>query len=101
MARFDRYNEACEATDPGHVAHYLGMIGVRPDAQSRGLGRQLIDAVKNRARSDADSTGVTLNTELESNLPFLRENGLYHRLRGRLWPASHLVVFLAPRLRAA
>ena len=24
MARLDRYNEACEATDPGHVAHYLG-----------------------------------------------------------------------------
>ena len=75
MARFDRYNEACEATDPGHVAHYLGMIGVRPDAQSRGLGGQLIDAVKDRARSDAGSTGVTLNTELESNLRFYERMG--------------------------
>ena len=54
MARFGRYNEACEATDPGHLAHYLGMIGVRPDSQGRGLGRQLIDAVKDRARSDPD-----------------------------------------------
>ena len=46
------------------------MIAVRPDVQGRGLGRQLIDAVKARARSDPISTGVTLNTELASNLPF-------------------------------
>ena len=70
MARFERYEKACEATDPGYVAHYLGMIAVRPDVQGRGLGRQLIDAVKARARSDPISTGVTLNTELASNLPF-------------------------------
>ena len=75
MARFERYEKACEATDPGHVAHYLGMIAVRPDVQGRGLGRQLIDAVKARARSDPISTGVTLNTELASNLPF------YEKLR--------------------
>jgi len=74
MARFDRYNEACEATDPGHVAHYLGMIGIRPDAQGRGIGRQ-IDAVKARARSDPESTGITLNTECESNLPFYEKVG--------------------------
>ena len=70
MARFERYEKACEATDPGYVAHYLGMIAVRPDVQGRGLGRHLIDAVKARARSDPISTGVTLNTELASNLPF-------------------------------
>ncbi len=75
MARFDRYNEACEATDPGHLAHYLGMIGVRPDAQGRGMGRQLIDAVKDLARSDPESTGITLNTESESNLPFYEKVG--------------------------
>jgi ribosomal protein S18 acetylase RimI-like enzyme len=46
------------------------MIGVRPDAQRRGIARQLIDAVKERARSDPESTGITLNTESESNLPF-------------------------------
>ena len=46
MARLDRYDEACEATDPGHVAHYLGMIGIRPDAQGRGLGLRLLEAVK-------------------------------------------------------
>ena len=75
MARFGRYNEACEATDPGHLAHYLGMIGVRPDSQGRGLGRQLIDAVKDRARSDPESTGITLNTECETNLPFYEKMG--------------------------
>ena len=75
MARFDRYDEACEATDPGHLAHYLGMIGVRPDAQGRGLGRQLIEAAKDRARSHPKSTGITLNTECESNLPFYESVG--------------------------
>jgi ribosomal protein S18 acetylase RimI-like enzyme len=75
MTRFDRYNEAREATDPGHVAHYLGMIGIRPDAQGRGIGRQLIDAVKDRARSHPESTGITLNTESESNLPFYEKLG--------------------------
>jgi GNAT superfamily N-acetyltransferase len=75
MARFDRYDEACEATDPGHLAHYLGMIGVRPDAQGRGLGRQLIEAVKDRARFHPNSTGITLNTECESNLPFYERVG--------------------------
>lgn len=75
MARFDRYDKACEATDPGHVAHYLGMIAVRPDAQGRSLGRRLIDAVKDLARSDPESTGITLNTESESNLGFYERMG--------------------------
>jgi GNAT superfamily N-acetyltransferase len=75
MARFKRYERACEETDPGHAAHYLGMIGVRPDMQGRGLGRQLIDAVKARARSDRSSTGITLNTESASNLPFYEKMG--------------------------
>ena len=48
------------------------MIGVRPDAQHRGLGCQLIEAVKDCARSDAKSTGITLNTECESNLRLLK-----------------------------
>jgi GNAT superfamily N-acetyltransferase len=75
MARFKRYERACEETGPGHAAHYLGMIGVRPDMQGRGLGRQLIDAVKARARSDRSSTGITLNTESASNLPFYEKMG--------------------------
>lgn len=75
MARFDRYNEACEATDPGHVAHYLGMIGIHPEAQGQGTGRQLIDAVKDRARLHPASTAITLNTQCESNLPFYEKVG--------------------------
>jgi hypothetical protein len=55
MARFDRYNEACEATDPGHVAHYLGMIGIRPDVQGRGDGAS-IDRC--RERQDTVSSRV-------------------------------------------
>jgi GNAT superfamily N-acetyltransferase len=75
MARLDRYNNACEATDPGYLAHYLGMIGIRPDEQGRGLARQLIDAVKDRVRAHPESTGITLNTECESNLPLYEKLG--------------------------
>ena len=75
MARFERYDEACEATDPGHFAHYLGMIGVRPEVQGHGLGRQLMDAVKQRAQSHPRSTGVALNTESEENLQFYARMG--------------------------
>lgn len=75
MGRMHRYNEACEATDPGHVAHYLGMVGIVPNAQGHGLGRQLIDAVKDTARSHPESTGIVLNTETESNLTFYEKAG--------------------------
>jgi GNAT superfamily N-acetyltransferase len=75
MARFEDYEKACEATDPGQVAHYLGMIAVRPDVQRRGIGRRLIKAVKAKARSDPSSTGVTLNTEVETNLSFYKKMG--------------------------
>ena len=51
------------------------MIAVRPGVQGRGLGRQLIEAVKATARSDPISTGVTLKTELASNLPFYEKMG--------------------------
>jgi len=75
MERMCRYNQACDATDPGYVAHYLGMIGVRPDAQSRGLGRQIMNAVKEKARTHPESTGIVLNTETESNLSFYEKVG--------------------------
>jgi GNAT superfamily N-acetyltransferase len=75
MERMCRYNEACESTDPGYVAHYLGMIGIRPDEQGRGLGRQLMDAVKEKARTHPESTGIVLNTETESNLSFYEKVG--------------------------
>jgi ribosomal protein S18 acetylase RimI-like enzyme len=58
-----------------NLAHYLGMIGIRPDEQGRGIGRRLIDAVKDRARSYPESTGITLNTECESNLLFYEKVG--------------------------
>ena len=49
----------------------------RPNSQNAmlGLRRQLIDAVKDRARSHPESTGITLNTECESNLPLYGKVG--------------------------
>lgn len=75
MARIDRYGEACDASDPGHVSHYLGMIGVAPACQGKGYGKRLVRQAQQLAIDDADSTGVMLNTETESNLPFYQSLG--------------------------
>lgn len=75
MERLQRYNQACEVTDPGKLAHYLGMVGILPRLQRRGLGLQMIGAVKELARSRPESSGIVLNTEIETNLPFYEKLG--------------------------
>ena len=46
------------------------MIGVRKAHTGKGLARQLIKAVEELAKSHPSSTGVSLNTEVESNINF-------------------------------
>lgn len=74
---FDNYlriSESMERQLPSHLssAWYLSILGVRPDAQSQGLGGQLIRQTLARA----DKLGVTcfLETFNPLSLPF------YHRL---------------------
>ena len=62
------------------------MIGIRPDAQGRGIRRQLLEAVKDRARSHPESTGITLNTESKSNLPFYEKAGFLKGSEADLGP---------------
>ncbi len=54
---------------------HLGMIGVRPSAQGQGLGRKVLEAVHDLSSADSSSTGVTLTTELESNVPLYEHFG--------------------------
>lgn len=73
-----RYDAFASATAPFTVEAehvHLNMIGVRRSAQGRGLGRALLDAVHELSTSDASSTGVTLSTELESNVPLYQHFG--------------------------
>lgn len=73
-----RYEAFAAATAPFEVQAphiHLNMIGVRPSAQGRGLGRAVLEAVHDLSVSDTASTGVTLTTELESNVSLYRRFG--------------------------
>ena len=66
-----RYDEFVAATQRFAIAepHYhLNMIGVRRSHHGRGLARLLLDAVHERSRAAAESSGVSLTTELPQNV---------------------------------
>jgi len=48
--------------------YHLNMVGVRRSHSGRGLGRRLIEAVHEMSLRDSRSTGVSLTTEIESNV---------------------------------
>lgn len=76
MERFLEYADACEAGTPaGGPYHYLGILGVLPAYQGRGLGRRLVEAAQLEALIHGNSKGILLNTEKESNLSFYRALG--------------------------
>jgi len=68
--RYDKYGKAASALLPAEPHHHLNMIGVRNAYQGKGLARQLINVVEELVSEHANSTGVSLNTEVESNVNF-------------------------------
>jgi len=77
-----RYTAFAAATAPftvevDHV--HLNMVGVRSGMQGLGLGRSLLEAVHALSESHPSSMGVTLSTEVESNV-LLYEYFGYHVL---------------------
>tara|TARA_Y100000758_G_scaffold300004_1_gene263419 strand:+ start:29 stop:526 length:498 start_codon:yes stop_codon:yes gene_type:complete len=73
--RLGRYDDACEAGDPGQPSHYLGMLGIVSSHQRQGFGKALVAATKELARCSADSRGILLNTETEKNIPYYEKLG--------------------------
>ena len=67
------------------------MVGVRPVAQGRGLGRRVIEAVHRLAAEDAEAEGVSLSTEDEKNVPFYQHLG--YRILGRAEVAPALTTW--------
>jgi len=74
-SRYEAYGAATAPFEvvPEHV--HLGMIGVRRSAQGQGLGRTVLEAVHGLSVANASSTGVTLTTEVESNVSLYRHFG--------------------------
>ncbi|HET9252825.1 MAG TPA: GNAT family N-acetyltransferase [Candidatus Eisenbacteria bacterium] len=70
-------------TVPGPQWH-LNMLGVRGSHAGRGLGRILMDEVHRISREDPGSTGVSLSTELPSNVLLYEHCGYEVRYHERV-----------------
>jgi ribosomal protein S18 acetylase RimI-like enzyme len=77
--RYEAFGAACRPFAPDLPHLHLNMIGIRPGARGRGLGRRLLDHVHMLSRNDPDSRGVSLNTEDGANLALYEHLG-YQRV---------------------
>ena len=68
--RYENYGKATSRLRPKEPHHHLNMIGVKPAYQGKGLARKLIDKVEISASEYPSSSGVSLDTEVESNVQF-------------------------------
>jgi GNAT superfamily N-acetyltransferase len=66
--RYERFGVAASAFDVAVPHLHLNLIGVRTEARGTGMGRRLLDAVHRIALEDPDAHGVSLTTEVESNV---------------------------------
>lgn len=73
--RLERFEQASEGNEPQEPHFFVGMLGVRRAWQGRGLGRRLLEAVRDMAR-EAGAPCIALSTEDERNVPFYRHLGL-------------------------
>ena len=69
-ARYENYGLATSRLRPKKPNHHLNMIGVIPAYQGKGLARRLIDEVEKLASEHSSSSGLSLDTEVESNVQF-------------------------------
>ncbi|MBE0571395.1 MAG: GNAT family N-acetyltransferase [Ignavibacteriaceae bacterium] len=69
-ARYDNYGNVASGLLPTEPHHHLNMIGVRNAYQGKGFARQLINKVEELVSEHPKSAGLSLNTEVESNVNF-------------------------------
>ena len=82
--RLAAYEALADRFMPGLPHYYLGVIGVHPEGQGRGLGGQLLTAFCTMSEGDPSSTGVYLETASEASLRFYLRNGFKLRGEGAL-----------------
>jgi RNA polymerase sigma-70 factor (ECF subfamily) len=78
--RYERYSTAASSVEHPTPCHHLNMIGTRRSHRGRGLARVLLQSVQDLA-DRGHSAGVTLNTEVASNVPLYEHLG--YRVLGR------------------
>jgi ribosomal protein S18 acetylase RimI-like enzyme len=77
--RYARFGALVEPAVPERRHWHLGVLGVRPDRQRRGLGTSV--CVPMLARADGEAMPVLLETATPSNLPFYGRLGFTVRRR--------------------
>jgi len=75
QVRYENYGKSAFSLLPPEPHHHLNMIGVRTSFKGRGLARQLITAVEELVLLHPSSSGVSLNTEVKSNVNFYTHLG--------------------------
>jgi GNAT superfamily N-acetyltransferase len=68
-ARYEAFGAALAGVSVPVPHIHLNLIGVRRAAHGKGHGRKLLEHVHALSRDDPASSGVTLNTEDEANVP--------------------------------
>ncbi len=61
-SRFEAYHALSDQFQPSEPHFYLGVLGVDPASQGRGIGGRLLDAFSQLSAHDSNSTGVYLET---------------------------------------
>ena len=89
--RYEAYGKAASVFRPKELQHHLNMIGVRKAYQGKGLARQLITAVEELAIKHPTSSGVSLDTEVESNVNFYLHLG--YKLIGQTKVDNHFTTW--------
>jgi GNAT superfamily N-acetyltransferase len=92
-ARYEGFGAACApllAVAPANHLH-LNMIGVRAEAEGRGLGRRLLEQVHDLSARHPTSRGVSLTTEDPNNLSFYKRFG--YEMLGEATVAPGLVTW--------
>ncbi|MGD8328706.1 MAG: GNAT family N-acetyltransferase [Acidobacteriota bacterium] len=75
IARLELYERDSGLDAPAAPHYFLGVIGVHPDHQGRGLARILLEDLARMSESHPSSTGICLNTEVAENVPFYEHMG--------------------------
>ena len=68
--RYTLYGATASGLLPEEPHHHLNMIGVQNAYRGKGLARMLITAVEDLVSNHPESTGLSLNTEDDSNVDF-------------------------------
>lgn len=78
------YDEIAEKCKPAAAHYYLGVIGVDPGLQGKGVGTRLLEAFCEMSAGDGLSGGVYLETAQPTNVAFYERAGFMETGRGAL-----------------